>query len=268
VAYPGRPTLRPSLVRLKRWGAAGLDLLYPRICQACECPIEFEAPREGLGAWFCAECDGTLPRIQAPYCEVCAEAYDGAVSTQFRCENCAGRTLGFDFAFAGFRAYGPIRTLIHRFKYERRYELRGVLSDLLLEALKEPRLAMEDLTDWVLVPVPLHPSRQGEREFNQSWELCCELQGTTGIRASQALVRIRDTEHQARMNRRERLANLRKAFAPKPSRWGSPTPDLRQRKVLLVDDVVTTGTTTHECASVLKDVMGAQKVVVIAVARG
>lgn len=268
MAYPGRPTLRPSLARLKRWSAAGLDLLYPRICQACECAISFEAPREGLAAWFCEECNSTLPRIEAPYCEVCAEAYDGAVSTTFRCENCAGRKLGFEFAFAGFKAQGPIRTLIHRFKYERRYELRGVLSELLLEALKEPRLAMESLADWVLVPVPLHPSRQGEREFNQSWELCCELHQATGIPANQALIRVRDTEHQARMNRRERLANLRKAFAPRPDRWGSPAPDLRQRKVLLVDDVVTTGTTTDECARVLTEAMGVQKVVVIAVARG
>jgi competence protein ComFC len=268
VAFPGRPPLRPSLARLKRWGTAGLDLLYPRVCHGCDLTLPFDAPREGLGAWFCGECEEALPRIEAPYCMLCAEAYDGAVSTTFRCENCAGRDLAFDFAFAGFRSEGPVRELIHRFKYERRYELRGVLSVLLKETLNESRLVGENLADWVLTPVPLHPSRQSEREFNQSWELCCELSGATSIPAKQALIRVRDTEHQARMNRRERLANLRKAFAPDPGRWGSPAAVWRGKKVLLVDDVVTTGTTTHECAKVLVQQMGVQKVVVIAIARG
>jgi hypothetical protein len=58
--------LRPSLARLKRWGTAGLDLLYPRVCHGCDLTLPFDAPREGLGAWFCGECEEALPRIEAP----------------------------------------------------------------------------------------------------------------------------------------------------------------------------------------------------------
>ncbi len=83
----------------------------------------------------------------------------------------------------------------------------------MLRSLEEPRLARENLGEWLLVPVPLHRSREAEREFNQSWELCQRLSRLTGIPAAKALMRTRETDQQAGLSRAERLKNLRGAFA-------------------------------------------------------
>ena len=162
-----------------------------------------------------------------------------------------------------------MRELIHQFKYERRLHLRGALAGLMLRTLEaEPRLARENLADWLLVPVPLHRSREAEREFNQSWELCLRLSRLTGIPAAKALLRTRETEQQAGLSRGQRLKNLRGAFAVlPPGRW-RPEIRLQGRRILLVDDVFTTGATTSECARILRQEGGAEKVVVITVTRG
>lgn len=269
MAFPGPPA--PSLVRrlvgpvLK----AGVDLLYPRLCCGCQVPLEMESPETGLRAWFCQACEKELPLIQGSCCQVCGEAYeDGAFTREFRCQNCRGRRLEFEFAVAACHADGAVRELVHQFKYQRRLRLRGVLSALLLRTLDEPRLAREDLAGWLLVPVPLHGQREKEREFNQSWELCQRLAQRTGLQAVEALARTRDTDAQASLNRKERLQNLRGAFAVRKTRPWQAKASLAGRRILLVDDVFTTGATTGECARVLRREGGAEKVVVITVARG
>lgn len=244
------------------------DLIYPRLCCVCKIPLAQDAPAEGNCAWFCKMCEDGLPFVQPPCCMVCGEAYDGAFTNEFRCMNCDGRPLQFEFATAACRAEGVVRELIHQFKYERRLQLRGPLATLMLRTLAEPRLAGENFADWLLVPVPLHRSREQEREFNQSWELCQRLGELTGIPAAQALVRVRETESQASLDRDERLKNLRGAFAMSKALPWNEKHGLEGRRVLLVDDVFTTGATTSECAGVLRKEGGAEKVVVITTARG
>ncbi|MFC5455028.1 ComF family protein [Prosthecobacter fluviatilis] len=252
---------------MQRWlgtvWEAWVDLVFPRLCCVCGVPV-------GEG-WFCAGCEDSMPWVVAPYCGVCGEVYEGAVEGVFRCMNCSGRRLHFEFAVAACRAEGAARELVHRFKYERRLHLRGALASVMLRTLEEPRLAGEDLGEWLLVPVPLHREREGEREYNQSWELCERLSRLTGIRAVRALVRTRETVQQAGLDREERLQNLRGAFGLRRGGWwgGGPGPGgLKGRRILLVDDVFTTGATTSECARVLRGEGGAEKVVVITATRG
>jgi len=261
MSFPGPPV--PSRVQrlLRPVWQAWVDLVYPQLCCVCRVPVD-----EG---WFCEVCAGALPRVEAPYCKVCGEVYEGALTNEFRCTNCSGRRLEFEFAVAACHAEGAMRELIHQFKYERRLQLRGALASLMLRILEEePRLAGEDLAEWLLVPVPLHRSREAEREYNQSWELCTRLSGLAGIPAANALVRTRETEQQAGLSREERLKNLRGAFAVRPPRRWQPKISLQGRRILLVDDVFTTGATTSECARVLRREGGAEKVVVITVTRG
>jgi ComF family protein len=195
--------------------------------------------------------------------------YDGAFTNAFRCSNCEGLKLEFDFAVAACTARGPVRELIHRFKYGRRLHLRAALAVLLRRVLDEERLKDEDLAQWLLVPVPLHPERESDREFNQSWELCMRLAQFTGIPTAEVLERTQPTVKQAHLNRLQRQENLRGAFRLRPARWWNRhVPEVQGRKILLVDDVLTTGSTTSECARVLKKDGGAEKVVVITVARG
>lgn len=247
--------------RLLPWARALLDLLYPRTCRVCELPLK--TGRD----WFCAACEQAFPTLDAPFCQVCGEPFAGPMDRSFRCDNCADRKLHFDFAIAGYRADGEVRELIHRFKYGRDITLRAPLGRMLARALDDPRLKIEDLTTWCLVPVPLHRTREREREFNQSHELCLQLSRHTGISVLPGMKRLRPTDKQARLTRAQRLENLRGAFAMRRDFRGKTCP-LAGAKVLLVDDVFTTGATTDECARILRREAGVQKVVVIAVARG
>jgi ComF family protein len=130
---------------------------------------------------------------------------------------------------------------------------------MLCEGFRDPRIAR--LSVDALVPVPLHPARQREREFNQS-EVLAQLASARLHRpVMDCLVRRRYTVTQTHFHREERLENLRDAFS---LRRGS---DVDGLALALVDDVLTTGSTAHACAEVLKEA-GASAVVVITVARG
>ena len=133
--------------------------------------------RTGLEAWLCPDCREALEPVREPRCAVCGEPFDGAMTGPFTCSNCSGRRIAFDFAVAGALAAGPVREMIHRFKYQRDLSRRGALAELLRLALADPRLAALDPARWLLVPVPLHPLRQLWRGFNQSWELARTLAG-------------------------------------------------------------------------------------------
>ncbi|TDU81452.1 ComF family protein [Prosthecobacter fusiformis] len=262
------PAVQPVLRATRQLWQAALDLLYPRVCQGCEAPLPPDAPRQGIPAWFCGSCREELVEVQAPYCAVCGEPYDGAITQAFVCKNCVGRRIAFDFAVSGYKAEGPLREMILHYKYRRDLSLRAGLADILSTALNDPRLASEDLSQWLLVPVPLHFTRQFWRGFNQSWELCRSLSRQTGIPTAQVLQRQMRTRPQARLHRKKRLQNLKQAFALLPDRPWRRSPDLRGRRILLVDDVLTTGATAHECAKILKLNAGVEKVVVITAARG
>ncbi len=268
LAMPAPAAQQPSPLkrRLRSFGRAFLDIFYPRSCRVCEEPLPGERGSDPLSEWLCGKCAGELLFIEPPYCKVCGEHYDGAITTEFRCMNCADRKFAFEFAIASCKADGHVRSLIHAFKYGSDLSLRGLLSRLLLRALDEPRLASEQLADWLLVPVPLYRARETDREYNQSRELCRGLTRLTGIATVDCLKRLRPTTAQASMSRQQRLQNLKGAFAMK--RWLGGPHRARDASILLVDDVLTTGATTHECAKVLKKEGGAARVVAITLARG
>lgn len=261
MAFPGPAPLHPLQAWLRPWGRALLDLVYPRACLVCDEPL-LAGASDGIGKWFCPACEAALPRLRAPFCQMCGEPYDGDISGEFRCSNCTDRRFSFHFATSAFRASESVRDLIHRFKYDRESYLREALACLLKLALDDSRLVAEPLGGWLLVPVPLHRAKEGDRGFNQSRELCRALSRATGIPTTDGLKRVRVTETQARLSREERLRNVRGAFVPVEKAA------LKGRCVLLVDDVLTTGATTNECAKVLRREAGVEKVVVITVARG
>lgn len=260
----------PSLAR--RIGSWILDGVYPKVCCHCDTFLEHRTDEEFAGNpsrhWFCTDCQNGLTPVCAPYCSVCGEAFDGAMEREFRCSNCVGRRLHLDFALAGYKITGPVREVVHHYKYGRKLALRAPLAEMLMETFQDPRLASEDLRDWLLVPVPLHVTRQMWRGFNQSWELCRHVSRLTGIPAARVLKRRYRTPAQAHLRRGQRLKNLKGAFALRRGWFWESRKDLKGRKILLVDDVLTTGATANECAKVLKREAGAEKVVVITAARG
>lgn len=243
--------LRPVARRL-------LDLIFPRLCPGCETPLAHRAQPQ-----LCASCQGKLHPLTAPFCPVCGEKFHGISDPNRPCANCANRKLSFDFARSHYHAHGLLRDLIHRLKYQRALHLAPLLAHLLGDNLQDPRV--NDGQPWLLVPVPLHPRRQRKRRFNQAAELSQLLAQHRGWPWLEALRRTRAAAPQADLDRQERLRNLRGAFALHPS------PRVREHltgaRVLLVDDVFTTGSTAHECAKVLKDDASVAIVAVIAVAR-
>jgi ComF family protein len=152
-----------------------------------------------------------------------------------------------------------VRKVMHDFKYGRQLHLRHLLGHWLAEAMADSRLAGRRFH--FIVPVPLHPARKRERGFNQAELLALELKRASRIPVHNVLRRTRYTTTQTQFDRSERMENLRGAFR---LRRGCNVQGLR---MLLVDDVLTTGSTLSECAAVLKKA-GALSVHAATVARG
>lgn len=173
--------------------------------------------------------------------------------------NCGDREFSFEFATAAYRSRGVVRDLIHQFKYNRRVHLRHLLGRMMAEGFCDPRLAR--LRPEAIVPVPLHPSRERDREFNQA-ELLATLAGRrVGLPVENCLQRTRYTLTQTHFHREERFGNLEGAFVIRPGAR------IDGKVLALVDDVLTTGSTAEACALALREA-GAAAVVVITVARG
>ena len=156
--------------------------------------------------------------------------------------------------------------LVHRLKYGREVHLAGALGSLASRAFCDRRLRVAMEEKWPLVPVPLHRGRQRERYFNQAEEICRGVAAETGLEVLRLLKRVRRTETQTRLSRRQRMENLKGAFAI-GRRWGTEMKMPEASGVILVDDVFTTGSTVDACAKVLRKA-GVERVAVLTVMRG
>jgi competence protein ComFC len=228
------------------------ELFYPSNCVGCGHPQE-------LGTLLCRDCLATSPRIRAPFCRCCSRPFEGLIPGEFACPNCEDRTPAFDCVVSARLARGILRDLIHRFKYGRQFYLRRVLAQTLVEGMQDARIQSNPVDG--LVPVPLHPTRLRERGFNQAEALAETLAKQAQLPMMRFLERRRYTDTQTRFDRVERMQNLRKAFAMRKNT------KVRGKHLLLLDDVMTTGSTLHECALVLREA-GAASVRAITVARG
>jgi ComF family protein len=197
--------------------------------------------------------------IKPPFCERCGLPFAGDLTTAFECSNCREMELHFRFARSAVAAGGVILDVIHRYKYQQALWFEPFLADVFL------RQALPELNrqqwDWV-VPVPLHSAKRREREFNQAARIATHLSEATRIPLNEnLLLRAVPTKTQTLLTREQRAANVRKAFAMRPGLR------LNGERVILVDDVFTTGATTSACAGVLR-AAGASDVCVWTVARG
>jgi ComF family protein len=216
---------------------AAVSLLYPPVCTIC-------GERIRAGEYLCDQCETKAVRIVAPFCQTCSEPFEGFITGAFTCANCAHRTIYFDAAVAAYRGRGIVRQIIHELKYGRQIHLRHLVARWLHAALDDERLCGRRFD--VIVPVPLHPARQRERGFNQASLLAELLSARTSIPVKPLLERTRYTTTQTALDRSERMENLHNAFRLRKNA------DVRGLRVLLVDDVLTTGSTLNECARVLK----------------
>ena len=197
--------------------------------------------------------------IKPPFCERCGLPFDGEITGSFECGNC--REIGF--SFSGARAAvvfdGIMVDVIRRYKYRREMWFEPFLAGFLVqEAVPILKQGKWD----VIAPMPLHPVKRRERGFNQAERLAGHLSRASGLPLNGRLVqRVEPTPTQTNLSREERAANVKRAFAAGAERPG------KGARVVLVDDVLTTGATTSACAAVLLT-NGAKEVCVWTVARG
>lgn len=236
---------------LTRAGRALLDLLYPPHCLICGEPAD-------SGEVLCPGCREKAPLIKAPFCQVCSTPFAGNIEGPFTCSRCNAAPFAFHCAVSRRRSDGSVRELIHQFKYQGKLPLKKQLADWLAETLGDARLQTPPCDR--LVPVPLHAARRRERGFNQSLILARELSRRSGIPVCDCLRRTRYTGTQTVFDREERMENLRGAFKMRHHQA------VTQLHLLIIDDVLTTGSTVNECARVLM-AAGAASVRVATVAR-
>lgn len=230
-----------------------LDLVYPRLCGGCGNEVRNE---EGHLCWNCL---AKLPYITHPFCSICGDPVDGRVDEQFVCHACSERRPYFDCARSAVRYRDVVQELLRGFKYRHHFWMANDLARL-LQSCVESHFDPQRID--AIAFVPLYPARRRERGFNQA-ELLARLLARRLRKplVKKALARTRPTRTQTRLTAQERALNVRGAFKIKNARafFG--------KRLLLVDDVMTTGATVNECSRMLK-AGGATEVWVVTVARG
>ena len=238
---------------LRSLAQGALQLLYPRVCWACG---------QGLPPGhddFCANCCNLLTQDSHPRCPRCAASVGPFANLDHGCTRCRGVVLGFEGALCLGPHDGLLRTLILRLKHHAGEGLAEVLARLWANHRAS---ALRASGAEVVVPVPLHWWRRVARGYNQSEVLARTLAAYLGIPCRPRwLRRIRATRMQRHdMSLAARKENVHQAFVARP------TPGLVGKSVLLVDDVMTSGSTVGEVARALKNA-GAAQVVVAVLAR-
>ncbi|HYG24063.1 MAG TPA: ComF family protein [Verrucomicrobiae bacterium] len=233
---------------------AAVALVFPELCQVCE------QERAGAAAGFvCNRCRAGVRFIGPPFCDRCGLPYPGDITTDFECANCRDLKLHFRFARSAVTTGGPVLECIRRYKYQRALWFEPFLGELLVRQA-DPELAGGS---WdCLVPVPLHATRQREREFNQAERLARRLGAATKLPVRTGLLeRVLPTFTQTKLTREQRAENVKGAFIIRKG------VRLNRERIVLIDDVFTTGATTSACAGILRKA-GAADVCVWTVARG
>ena len=235
------------------------SVFFPSDCRLCGIPL-LTISRLPV----CRECLDSIQPIRVPQCVQCGERLLPAqlLMGDGHCQGCRDFEPKFDRAVSFGEYAGALRGLIHLLKYDKVLPAAPVLGNMLAEAIGQLQGGGEDF--WpLIVPVPLHASKRGERGFNQAELIVRAARKRLPERyeiADGLLQRERPTHSQVGLTREERVANMRGAFrVTDPQR-------VKGRTVIVVDDVMTTGTTVSECARVLKKA-GAEKVWAATVAR-
>jgi len=229
-----------------------LDLLYPRECEICQARLT--APELDI---LCPGCDARVEWIEGRTCRRCGWGIADDAEDDRRCPECDGKEIAFKSAVAAGRYAGYVRELVQRFKFRRQVHLARPFGRRLARRLRE--------TAWLegidlLVPVPTPLGRILDRRYSAAEVMAMRLSSELEKPWARALTLSgRARASQTELSGAERLKNPVGAFKARPKR-------VRDRLVLLVDDVLTTGATANECTRVLRDA-GAKQVYLAVIGR-
>lgn len=210
-------------------------LLLPDVCAICGADADTERT-------VCKRCKETLPRPSQHRCPRCGNCSAASLP----CGRCVATPPAFSRVISPFRFTSPIDHLVHQLKYGHDLRVARWFADEIADVLAADGVLSAPLADSALIiPMPLHPRRLSERGFNQSLEIARQVSRRTGIDlASKAVRRVIDTASQTTLDRDARRRNLKGAF--------ECDSDLSNHRILVIDDVLTTGSSADELSATLR----------------
>jgi len=218
-----------------------LSQLFPSRCILCQHTVTGTAINEHVE--LCAECFSLLPH-NTTCCACCALPLAEEISENVLCGRCIKKSPAFDYAHSLFRYEDDIIKLVHQLKFSEKITYARTIGEILLTKL-QTEIQLNNEIPGCLLPVPLHKARLRQRGFNQSIEIARVIAKKLDIpMVTDSVVRQRITDAQTGLNAKQRQKNIKGAF--------SVISNIDYKHVLIIDDVVTTGSTVNELARVLK----------------
>ena len=236
---------------LKDFFETASSIIFPVECETCKAVL---SPLPPLGV--CARCESEIKILRAPHCATCGRtlANDGP-----KCAECYNESFHFDRAFACALYEGKMKELLHAYKFGRRKYLKNFFLKIMSQFV-HAYVKTEHFD--AVAAVPIDPKKKRERGFNQSELLSKKLAARLKLpHASRGLSRTRSSSPQSLLSKQDRKQNVQGCFLVKAKE------SFREKRVLLIDDILTTGQTASECARILKEA-GARSVTLLACARG
>ena len=225
-------------------------LAFPEVCQVCN-----ESWAGADNGFACRTCRSNVFKSTSPWCEQCGLPFEGAAGDAITCKNCHEADWQFERARSMMSARGLVREVIHRHKYNR----HEFFEPLMVQWFFGCGSLFSEKPQCV-IPVPLHPLKERDRGFNQAERLAKGVAEHLDLPMEPGcLRRVKYTETQTNLSRKERMANMHNAF--------EASERVAFSRVLLLDDVMTTGATASACAAALRRA-GVQTVDVLTLARG
>ncbi len=231
-----------------------INLIFPSHCLYCSKIIN----EDGL---FCQECWPKLQFITKPQCPICAFPYEVDIPNMNPlCAKCIAKKPSFDRTITVYSYNYIIKKIISDLKYRDNSFLIKKISQILL-----PHLQQQIKKDDILIAVPLHKNKLKQRKFNQTTQICQELIKKLPEKPlfyHDLLFRSKDTKPQVSLKKEERSKNLKKAFIINKKYY----PLIKDRRVFIFDDVITTGATVESCAKAIKR-KEAKEIIIISLAK-
>jgi competence protein ComFC len=247
--------MKPVASTFSTYRKSIIDILFPLQCVQCKKKLDYESAVSGF---VCPACWETIEIIRKPYCLRCGHPAGDGFSD--RCEHCKRfKKVYFSLARGVAKYKDPLRKVIHYWKYEYYQVMETSLSPLLQNYLST-HTEFDEME--LIIPVPLHWLKYWRREFNQAEKLAIAASQRLRLPINTDLLyRARYNSPQMKLSPEQRYRNVFDLFAVR-----SPE-EIKNKRILLLDDVMTTGATVNACAQVLME-SGAQEVRVLVLARG